>query len=227
VTRTRIRENGIERAGFMLTEAVTLARRSESMRKKALCSLVVLACAVPLGADGLSQQDRDKLVNHLKRTRDGFVASVKGLTEAQLKYRPSPESWTVAECAEHIAVSEGLMFKGFEDDFLKLAPTPGKKSETPDEKVLEYADRSKQRGKAEPAYEPKGRWPTIEATLEHFEKSRERTLRTAMTTKEDLRSRYHEKAKLDSYQFLLILSAHTERHTRQIDEIKKSAGFPK
>jgi hypothetical protein len=31
----------------------------------------------------------------------------------------------------------------------------------------------------------------------------------------------------DAYQWLLFLSAHTERHTKQIEEVKATAGFPK
>lgn len=191
-------------------------------------AMVMLLGAVPLVAGSLSQKDRDQLVEHLEKTRDAFVASVKGLSDAQLKYRPSLESWTIADCAEHITLSEDLMFKDFQDDFLSLTPAPDRKTETTDEKVLEYGtDRAKRRAKAEAAYQPKGRWATIPETLDHFQKSRKRTLETAQTTQEDLRGRVHEKSKMDAYQFLLILSAHTQRHTLQIAEIKASPGFPK
>jgi hypothetical protein len=32
---------------------------------------------------------------------------------------------------------------------------------------------------------------------------------------------------LDGYQWLLLLSAHTERHTAQIAEVKAHTGFPR
>jgi hypothetical protein len=33
--------------------------------------------------------------------------------------------------------------------------------------------------------------------------------------------------KLDAYQWVLFISAHSERHTKQINEVKADAGFPK
>ena len=32
---------------------------------------------------------------------------------------------------------------------------------------------------------------------------------------------------LDGYQWILLLSAHSERHTKQIEEVKADPGFPK
>jgi hypothetical protein len=52
-------------------------------------------------------------------------------------------------------------------------------------------------------------------------------LAIARTTNDDLRGRYLEAQELDGYQYLLILSAHTQRHARQIEEIKTSADFPR
>ena len=33
--------------------------------------------------------------------------------------------------------------------------------------------------------------------------------------------------KLDGYEWVLFISAHTERHTKQIDEVKADPNFPK
>ena len=185
-------------------------------------------CVLPLVAAPISQEDRDKLVDHLNQTREAFIQSVTGLSQQQLQFRPSAESWTVAECAEHIAISEDIMYNEFQEVYMKSPPAPGRKSEVPDEKVLEYGtDRTRQKGKATGEYRPTGRWLKLSDLLDHFRASRDRTLNIALTTQEDLRGRYNEKIRLDALQYLLILSAHTQRHTLQIEEIKASPGFPK
>lgn len=190
--------------------------------------VVALLGTLPLLSGPLSQQDREMLVNHMKQTREAFIASVSGSTEQQLNYRPSAESWTVFECAEHIAISEDNMYEEFKKDFLPMTPDPAAKSQVPDEKVLEYGtNRELNKGKATDNYVPSGRWKTLSAMLGHFQASRKRNLELAKTTQEDLRGRVHQKMKVDAYQYLLFITTHCQRHTKQIEEIKASPGFPK
>lgn len=198
-----------------------MLRRSKRWALMAICSM-------PLLGNGMTDDDRTRLVRHLEDTDKGFVEALQGLTEEQLNFRPSPEAWTVFECAEHITVSEDNMFEEFEKVFMTLTPAPGVKSATPDDKVLEYGtNRQYMRMKAAETYRPVGRWSTAPEMLDRFRTSRRRTLDLARTTGEDLRGRYYEKFQLDAYQYLLILSAHTQRHTLQIKEIMAAPGFPK
>ena len=63
-----------------------------------------------------------------------------------------------------------------------------------------------------------------------FTESRDKTIEFIRTTQEDLRSHTlpHPVMKtLDAYQWVLLLSAHSQRHTAQIDEVKSHANFPK
>ncbi len=50
-----------------------------------------------------------------------------------------------------------------------------------------------------------------------------------MKTTPDLREHVTEGpvGKLDAYEWLLFIGAHSERHTKQILEVKADAGFPK
>ncbi|HEY0769759.1 MAG TPA: DinB family protein, partial [Sphingobacteriaceae bacterium] len=49
------------------------------------------------------------------------------------------------------------------------------------------------------------------------------------TTTDDLRNHYVDLpfGKLDAYQIILFMAAHSKRHTDQIDEILSNANFPK
>ena len=45
-------------------------------------------------------------MQYLEQTRDGVVAAVKGLSSEQMKFKPAPDRWSVAETLEHIALAE-------------------------------------------------------------------------------------------------------------------------
>jgi hypothetical protein len=69
---------------------------------------------------------------------------------------------------------------------------------------------------------------TVEATSA-FKIVRADHVKYVKSTTEDLRDHFMPLAfgKIDGYQFLLFMSAHCNRHTQQINEIKADPGFPK
>jgi hypothetical protein len=77
---------------------------------------------------------------------------------------------------------------------------------------------------------PTHRFASQQALLDHFKESRDRTIAYVANTQDDLRSHFgdHPLLKtLDGYQWLLLLSAHSHRHTLQIEEVKANPNFPK
>lgn len=181
---------------------------------------------------GLSTEERDRLVKDLEETRRAFLASVQGLSEAQLRFRAAPDRWSVAEVAEHIAVSEQGIFSLITDKILRAPAPPDLRAQAPrdDESIRRaVADRSNKR-QAPETLRPTGRFPTVAATVTAFTEGRDRTLEFARTTKEDLRGHgfaHPVMNLLDGYQWMLLLSAHCARHTAQIEEVKASPGFPR
>lgn len=71
---------------------------------------VVLSFVSTAFAQTLSQADREKGLQYLRQTRDGVVAATKGLSEAQLMFKPASDRWSVAEVLEHITVVEGAIY---------------------------------------------------------------------------------------------------------------------
>jgi hypothetical protein len=193
-----------------------------------LCAFApIVLFTLPLAAASINDDERDQLVKHLQMSQEAFFSAVSGLNEEQLNFRPTPESWTVMECAEHIARAEDQMWEEFHEKFLPVKPQSGVESATTDAQVLEYGyNRELQKAKAPDGYAPTGKWKSLDEIVMHFLTSRQRTLELARETKEDLRGRYLADFKLDGYQYLLILSAHCQRHSKQITDIKASAGFP-
>lgn len=175
-------------------------------------------------------QDRELVIKQLQASRQKFIKSVEGLSEAQLKFKPAPERWSVAEVAEHITLTEAFLFGIVTNNVLKAPVTPNKERKVSDQDVMtQMTDRSQKAQAPEPA-KPTGKFPTLAATLEEFEKERARTIEFVKTTPIDLRSQFAgfgPGREIDGLQWFLVISGHADRHVAQINEVKADPNFPK
>src|SRR6266700_2057495 len=72
--------------------------------------LAVVTVGVATADQPLTQPDRDKAIAELQGSRQMFLDATKGLSPAQWNFKAAPERWSIAECAEHIALSEDFIF---------------------------------------------------------------------------------------------------------------------
>ena len=178
---------------------------------------------------GLTQADRDRGVQYLEQTRDAVAAAVKGLSDAQMKFKSAPDRWSVAETLEHIAKAEDFIFQNVTDQVMKAPAGPaGRDTAKLDAMVLAMIPDRSHKAQAPPPLVPTGNWTPAE-TLDHFLKSRAKTI-AFMESTPDLREHVADSPlgqPLDAYEWLLFIGAHSERHTKQILEVKADPGFPK
>ena len=190
-----------------------------------MLSAAVSAFAQPLSADELKRARE-----HLNKTSAALVKSVEGLSDAQLNFKAAPAKWSVAQVAEHLAAAEDFLMDTIQNRVMK-APArsePANLKEIDDFVLTAIADRTNKVQAPEPLA-PSNRFGSAAESLAHFKASREKTLKFLAETK-DLREHAVDSPlgrKLDAYQWLLFVSAHTERHTKQIEEVKADANFPK
>ncbi len=192
----------------------------------------LLAFAVAAAAATLTQGERDFAMSHLHASRKLFLNAVAGLSEAQWKFKPAPDRWSIAECAEHIALTEDAIFQLVTEKILKSPPAAGlpRATRADDEQLIHRLKDRSQRAQAPELLRPSGRWPSRESLIEHFKQSRDRTIAFVEATQEDLRAHvapHPVREHMDAYQWLLLLAAHAERHTAQIEEIKADPKFPR
>lgn len=177
--------------------------------------------AVPITA-----AERDFLVSHLEMSRREFLKSIQGLSKEQWNFKPSADRWSIAECAEHLNTTEDALFNLVTQQLLR-APTRDvtRKTRADDEKVLaSITDRSK-KGKAPEMLVPSGKFDSAEAVEKAFGPKRDRSIEFVRTTQEDLRGRVS--GAMDAYQYLVMMSGHTLRHTAQLNEVKTDPKYPK
>jgi hypothetical protein len=195
-------------------------------------TLPFLAAFTPVeNLDNITKKERKEALNYLKSTKKDLLNAVKGLSEAQLNFKTAPDRWSIAECLEHITLSEmGLwqMYRGGMQQPADPAKRAGIKV-TNEQIIKGLSDRSRKATAPEVAV-PKGTFQSYEATFAAFNKSRDGLIEYIKTTDADLKNHtlQHPIFKtVDARQFILAIAAHGKRHTLQIEEVKASPNFPK
>ena len=170
--------------------------------------------------------ERQRLIAHLQMTEAWLISELQGLSEAQLRFKSTPESWSITEVVEHLAIAEPQYWKNLEDS-LKAPVQPGFKAEATDAAILWYGIDRTDRTTTGEARVPKGAYPGASASLAAFRKLRATMLEAARTSQDDFRGRPLVGGNQDVYQWFLMISTHAQRHILQIREIKANAGYPR
>lgn len=194
------------------------------MRTPVVATLTLLV-AVPLVGQGMQPHDRRHLIAHLEMTENWLVDELDGLSVKQLKFRMTPDSWSIMDVVEHLAIAEPQYWRRVQDSMKQ--PPASRKSEVTDVEILWYGIDRTNRERAVKADLPQGRWNDVRIALAEFRKTRATMLQYARTTEDDLRSRRLLDGRMDVYQWFLMISTHGQRHVLQIREIKAHPAYPR
>lgn len=200
------------------------------MKTVKLLLLIPVLLLMSFNYAGLTNSERDFAVKHLQESKANLLNKVKGLSEAQLNFKASPESWSIAECVEHIAISENMIW-GMAQGALKAEADPAKHSEVKmtDDGIIGMITNRDQKVKTQEPFEPKNTFGSYKETLKAFTTTRDEHIGYVKKTSDDLRNHYNEFpfGLVDTYQTILFMSGHTKRHTAQIEEVMANANYPK
>ncbi|MFN2437786.1 MAG: DinB family protein [Chitinophagaceae bacterium] len=196
-----------------------------------LILLVITGLANQLPSDTLTSKERKFLINDLKNTKESLAKSIKGLSEAQLKFKPAADKWSVQECVQHLAISDQNLWMWAEGTLKQPAnPEERKEIKMSDQEMLNFiADRSKKVQTSEEFKPEQSKWKTTEEAMNAFKEDRNKLIKYVKTTTDDVRNHVTKApfGSIDVYQIMLMISSHTARHTKQIEEVKADPGFPK
>ena len=180
--------------------------------------------AVSAFATPMTRLERERLVAHLEMTQGWLVDEVSKLSPEQLHFRAAPGKWSVLDVVEHLKIAEPIYWQQLKDAL--KTPPPDKKPPVTDADILWYGVDRTQRQKTEARKEPTSEM-TLAAGLDAFRKLHDEILQYARTTDDDLRAHVVKDEGTDTYQWILGITAHTQRHILQIREIKADANYPK
>jgi hypothetical protein len=197
-----------------------------------LAMLLTVCYAATVKAQDVSQADKDRALAYLESTKKGVVEATKGLSDAQWNFKSAPDRWSIAEVMEHLAAAED-MIRGMDQEQVMKTPSITARDSVELQKidamvVAMVPDRSHKMSAPEPL-RPSNRFGSPADADKHFLESRaitEQYLKTAM----DLRAHAIDSplgVKLDGYEWILLIAAHSERHTKQMLEVKADPNFPK
>jgi hypothetical protein len=205
------------------------------MSKTIVCCLglvAALAMGVVARAQDVTQEDKERALAYLEKTKASVIDATKGLSDAQWDFKPAPDRWSIAEVMEHIALAED-MIRGLVQEQIMKSPTiePRNAAELKkiDDGVLAQVPDRSHKFQAPEQLKPTNHFGTPVQAEQHFIDSR---ATTEAYLKDTPGLRAHAMAdpmgtKMDGYEWILLIAAHSERHTKQILEVKADAKYPK
>ena len=202
-------------------------------RRYAVAMMIVLALAgaASAKAQDVSQIDKDRALQYLESTKKGVLDATRGLSAAQWNFKSAPDRWSLAELIEHLAAAEDMLRGVTQEQIMKSPAVPARSVEEikkSDEIVLTVVPDRSHKVQAPEPLKPTNRFGSPEAAQRHFVESRAATEEYLKNTP-GLRAHLGDSplGKLDGYEFLLFTGAHSERHTKQMLEVRTDPNFPK
>lgn len=179
----------------------------------------------------ISKKERKFAANYLKQTRDLLLKDVKNLSDTQLNFKTSPEKWSVAQCIEHIAIAESSLLAAIQKN-LELPADPSRRIEVKvsDTTIIRVVTDRSHKSTTPEQLRPHEKFPSTAAALQEFVEERDITIKFVMTTDADLRDHFAVHpimGTIDDYQAIILIGAHSRRHTLQIEEVMADPNFPK
>ena len=176
------------------------------------------------------QNEGDKktfLLQHLKDSEQFLYQMLEDITPTTWAYKENDAVWSIGNCAEHILLAEKNLLASTKQQLTNEKPTQ-KESPQTDETVLNIVyDRINKKVKTIKPFEPKNIWKNKAEFLTAHQAFRAKLYQFLKENDQNLDhfSTNSPAGEISLYQSLLVLGAHTARHTNQIEEIKYQLGL--
>jgi hypothetical protein len=168
-----------------------------------------------------------EIYGELDDTRARLVGAVENLSDEQLGFRPSAESWCASEIVEHLSIVEGRVARMLAVMLTKLEPEAARAEGSSFEPVsiTQFVERARtEKYTAPEEIRPKG--APLPDSLARLRDSRSalQSLRARVERVDGTRARFPHPVwgPLDLYQWLAFVGAHERRHLSQIKALKRT-----
>lgn len=169
----------------------------------------------------LSTADRDFAVEYLNATHQNIVDLVEPLPDEAWNYTPEDGGWSVANCLEHILTTESSFFQMAQGYMSQSEADPDFDSSVSDGVLIGMMANRGTRVQTAEQFEPSGKWTTKQEMLDELESSRDQLISYLSNAKQNLRDHKANTpfGEIDTYQVFLLVGAHSQRHTFQMQEV--------
>ncbi len=177
----------------------------------------------------ITAEERSELVAYLRQTQHKLNANAPAAFVEQREFRPTPESWSVQEIVEHLAMTE-QRFQQIVQHCLSrtIAKEDLSNPIYENEQVKRIIWSRKTKITAPEAISPTGKL-TITEGLALFNQYRDENIAFVESTEVDLHAFYWKHPFIgwvDIYQVFMFIGAHLERHLKQIEELREDVFYP-
>jgi len=157
------------------------------------------------------------LISILESGRRDLLEATRDISTELVSVKPTPQSWSVLECIEHVVVVE-YRFLGWIANGTPVTPQP----DTDKEIRLFTTVRSRATKVEAPAVvHPQGRFQTLPAALAEFEAVRNRTIQVVQDRGDLLYSvgvTHPRFGNMNGAELIHLMDGHARRHAEQIRE---------
>lgn len=172
----------------------------------------------------ITAQEKQFAIDHLRKTGKAFIEAISDMDDKQWYRRPGPGEWSAAECAQHLLETELYFFMPTVEKMLAETPNPDRMKETAgkDQAVIDSMEIRTYKIKGQPWDESSDKVIDKAALISAFEAKRAENIHWLENSDGNFRANcidFPGLGALDVYQFILFISAHTTRHTGQIQDI--------
>jgi hypothetical protein len=184
----------------------------------------------------LTASEREQAHVYLQQTQNGITGAIKGLSAAQWNFTSAPDRWSIAGVVEHVIFVYDRVLGPAREQLAKAPPPPADRDhKLVDSIILAQFPNRLAKFPAPEMSHPAGRFTSPAEAIASLQKAYEGL--NEYVESPDLRQHALEAApikaitkgvydSMDAYQWILAASAHCERHTKQILEIRADPNFP-
>jgi len=184
----------------------------------------------------LTPEELDQARLFLQQTQNAVLGATKGLSEAQWKFKPAPDRWSIAENLDHMVMVQERVLGPILDQLAQApAPPPNLDYRLVDAIVIHHFPTRLSKFSAPEFVRPLDQIAPSEV-LNRLTASYAR-LSGCLESRPGLRQHAVEAPPLkavskgafefmDAYQWILAAAAHTERHVKQMLEVMADPGYP-
>ncbi len=183
--------------------------------------LLITALFLTIGASAqkstITNQERKFIKDYLMRTESDLLEIMASINDEQWTYKPANGGWSIAECMEHVIIAESAIWSGIN----KAMSAPAGNEDLSGNDAWLIGKINDRGNKVQTPVPPVDGKIAKTILIDKLKASRKQVYDYLENESLQLRNHYGKSpyGPADAYQLLIVMAAHSMRHTAQIQEV--------